>query len=217
VNRAVHDSIFFALNPDGTVVFDLVDGQPQPRLVPRPNDEFLNIGFGLLSGYGQMGILPMANADVELPRYRFRFYSDPTRTTRVVDLPPIPRDADGNRVFPPNLGTPIDATGRPIVGPSLAPEWFSSDPGRAIVTGDPVDFEAFDVPQLRGVGRTAPYMHDNSQATLRDVVDSYSRFILVFFPSLDLPLQFQDSPDSPFGESLTVDEKLDLIAFLERL
>ncbi len=216
VNRAVHNSIFFALNPDGTVIYDLVDGQAKPRLVARPSDEFLNIGFSLLSGYGQIGALPMANADVELPRYRFRFYADASRTTRVVDLPPIPRDADGNRVDPPNLSTPIDATGRPIVGPSLAPEWFSSDPGRAIVTGDPVDFEAFDVPQLRGVGRTAPYMHDNSHATLRDVVDSYSRFILSFLP-LDLPPQYQDAPDSPFGEALTVDEKLDLIAFLERL
>jgi hypothetical protein len=59
-------------------------------------------------------------------------------------------------------------------------------------------------------------MHDNSHATLRDVVDSYSRFIIPFIP-LDLPPQFQDSPDSPFFESLTLAEKLDLIAFLERL
>jgi cytochrome c peroxidase len=208
--------LFFQLAPDGTVVYDIVDGQPVPRTVPRPHDEFVNIGFSLLSGYGQLGALPMANADVELPRYRFRFYSDAARTTPVVDLPPIPRDADGNPVQPPNLATPRDARGAPIVGPSLAPEWFSSDPGRAIVTGDPADFEAFDVPQLRGIANTAPYMHDNSHATLADVVDSYSRFVLPFLP-IGMPPIYQDSPTDPFGESLKLDEKHDLVTYLNVL
>jgi cytochrome c peroxidase len=213
VDRTVHDALFFELAPDGTVVYDIVDGQPVPRQVPRPHDEFANVGFALLSGYGQLGALPMANADVELPRYRFRFYRDGSRTSPVVDLPPIPRDADGNPVDPPNLATQVDARGAPIVGPSLGPEWFSSDPGRAIVTGDPADFEAFDVPQLRGIANTAPYMHDNSHATLGDVVDSYSRFVLPFLP-IGMPPIYQDSPTSPFGESLTLDEKHDLVAFL---
>jgi len=216
VDRTVHDALFFQLAPDGTVVYDIVDGQPVPRTVPRPHDEFVNIGFSLLSGYGQLGALPMANADVELPRYRFRFYSDAARTTPVVDLPPIPRDADGNPVQPLNLATPRDARGAPIVGPSLAPEWFSSDPGRAIVTGDPADFEAFDVPQLRGIANTAPYMHDNSHATLADVVDSYSRFVLPFLP-IEMPPIYQDSPTDPFGESLKLDEKHDLVTYLNVL
>lgn len=216
VDRTVHDGLFFELRPDGTVIYDTASGTPTPRLIPHPHDEFLNIGFGLLSGYGQLGALPMANADVELPRYRFRFYTDATRTTAIVDLPPIPRDADGNRVDPPNLQTQVDANGAPIVGPSLAPQWFSTDPGRALVTGDPADFDAFDIPQLRGIAHTAPYFHDNSHATLHDVVDSYSRFILSFIPSLNLPLRYQE-PGSPFGESLTLAEKADLIAFLEVL
>jgi len=216
VDRTVHDALFPQLAADGTVVYDIVDGKPVVRTVPRPHDEFLNIGFALLSGYGQIGALPMANADVELPRYRFRFYSDDARTIPLVDLPPIPRDAEGNPVQPPNLSTPVDARGAPIVGPSLAPEWFSSDPGRAIVTGDPEDFEAFDIPQLRGIAHTAPYMHDNSHATLGDVVDSYSRFVLPFLP-IGMPLQYQDSPTSPFGESLTLDEKHDLVAYLNVL
>ena len=216
VNRSVHDVLFPALASDGTVIFDIVDGKPVPETVARPHDEFANIGFGLLSGYGQLGILPEANADIDLPRYRFRFYRDAARTSPIVDLPPLPRDADGNLVAPPNASTPVDSRGAPIVGPSLAPEWFSTDPGRAIVTGDPADFEAFDVPQLRGIANTAPYMHDNSQATLADVVDSYSRFVLSFLP-IGLPLQYQDSPASPFPESLTLDEKHDLVAFLEVL
>lgn len=36
------------------------------------------------------------------------------------------------------------------------------------------NYGEFKVPSLRGVGRTAPYMHDGSLATLRDVVRHYS-------------------------------------------
>jgi len=41
--------------------------------------------------------------------------------------------------------------------------------------------------------------------------------VLSFIPPLGLPLAFQDSPNSPFGEALTLDQKHDLVAFLERL
>ncbi|HTV25369.1 MAG TPA: hypothetical protein VMG12_42030 [Polyangiaceae bacterium] len=212
VDREAHDALFFELSPEGNVVYDVAPGEvPQPRRA-RHDGEFLNVGFGLLSGYGQLGILPMFNASVELPRYRFRFYTDGTRRQRVTDLPPIPAGASGATFDP----TPaLDERGAPIVGPSLANEWFSTDPGRAIITGDPLDFEAFDVPQLRGVAHTAPYFHDNSAGTLADVVDNYSRFILVFF-DFDLP---QNPPEFEGGppESLSPAQKADLLAFLRRL
>lgn len=48
-------------------------------------------------------------------------------------------------------------------------------PGRAAVTGDPADQGRFKTPSLRGVARTAPYMHDGSLATLEEVVDFYRR------------------------------------------
>lgn len=209
VNRAAHDSLFFELSPEGTIVYDVAEGAPPvPRLV-RHVSGFLNIGFGLLSGYGQLGILPMFNAAVELPRYRFRFYTDGTRREQVTDLPPIPPGGP----FDPTPA--LDERGAPVVGPSLANQWFSTDPGRAIVTGDPLDFEAFDVPQLRGIAQTAPYFHDNSAGTLEEVVDNYSRFILVFFP-FDLaqnPPEFEGGPP----ESLSRAQKEDLLAFLKRL
>lgn len=53
----------------------------------------------------------------------------------------------------------------------------SSDPGRALQTGfvggpGPFDdWDKFDVPGLRGIRATAPYFHNNSAATLEDVVD----------------------------------------------
>jgi cytochrome c peroxidase len=58
----------------------------------------------------------------------------------------------------------------------------SSDPGRALLTGfvggPPAsdDWNKFDVPGLRGISKTAPYFHDNSAATLEDVVDHYTEF-----------------------------------------
>ena len=55
----------------------------------------------------------------------------------------------------------------------------SSDPGRALLTGfvtgpNPTDdWNKFDVPGMRGISRTAPYFHNNSAATLEEVVDHY--------------------------------------------
>jgi cytochrome c peroxidase len=55
----------------------------------------------------------------------------------------------------------------------------SSDPGRALLTGFVLgpspfdDWNKFDVPGLRGLSRTAPYFHNNSAATLEELVDHY--------------------------------------------
>jgi cytochrome c peroxidase len=47
------------------------------------------------------------------------------------------------------------------------------DLGRFDVTGDEADKGAFKTPSLRNVAQTAPYMHDGSQNTLREVVEWY--------------------------------------------
>lgn len=49
------------------------------------------------------------------------------------------------------------------------------DPGRFAVTRDERDRGRFKTPGLRDVSRTAPYMHDGSLGTLRDVVEYYNR------------------------------------------
>ncbi|WP_239014350.1 cytochrome-c peroxidase [Archangium violaceum] len=214
-NRAVHAALSAALKPDGNVVFTQVPGQgPVPVRVPRPNNEFVNIGFGALSYLGQIGQLPLYTSSVELPRYRFRFYTDGTRQHAVTELPPIPVTASGEPFDP----TPaLDGNGLPIVGPNGLPQWFTTDPGRALITGDPGDFEAFDVPSLRGIARTAPYFHDNSHETLRDVVDGYSRLILPFTAEMNLPPVHP--PETPGGlpEALSPEQKRDLLEFLNRL
>ncbi|WP_233576909.1 cytochrome-c peroxidase [Citreicoccus inhibens] len=215
VNRAVHDAAFLALKPNGTVIFT-VDPQKGPVLqrVPRPNDEFLNVGFTFLSYLGQVGQLPMYNSDVQLPRYRFRFYTDGTRQHAVTELPPVPVTVSGDPLDPRSA---LDSNGFPIVGPNGAPQLFTTDPGRALITGDPADFEAFDIPSLRGVAKTAPYFHDNSNATLVDVVNTYSRLILPFLPDMHLPAVHPPEDAQGFPESLTPAQKQDLLAFLNRL
>lgn len=51
----------------------------------------------------------------------------------------------------------------------------AKDEGRFEVTGAEKDRFAYRTPTLRNVALTAPYMHDGSLATLRDVVDFYDR------------------------------------------
>ena len=50
----------------------------------------------------------------------------------------------------------------------------SPDAGRAGVSKRKADFGAFKTPTLRDVARTAPYMHDGSLKTLKDVVRHYN-------------------------------------------
>jgi cytochrome c peroxidase len=215
VNAKVHEFLSFSPKPDGNLRFEVKPGQPPtPVRTPRPNLGIVNAGFAVATYTGQIGVDPtFFNVGAKLPRYRFRFYKDATRTEAVTELPPVPVTVSGN---PFDLRPLRDSSGAPIVGPNLIPQLFSTDPGRAAITGDPLDFEAFDVPQLRGIARTAPYMHDNSFATLKDVVDSYSRFLLPFLAPLNLPVH---PPEKPGGrkEGLSPTQKQDLLAFLQRL
>jgi cytochrome c peroxidase len=49
------------------------------------------------------------------------------------------------------------------------------DIGRMKVTGNAADWAKFKTPTLRNVSDTAPYMHDGSMKTLREVVDHYDK------------------------------------------
>jgi cytochrome c peroxidase len=215
VNREVHKLFFTSIKPDGNIRFQVIPGVgPVPVFVDRPNVEIFNYGFGIFTYLGQLGLFPTFNASVSLPRYRFRFYEDGTRSKAVTELPPVPVTASGDPFDPTSV---LDENGAPIVGPNLLPQAFTTDPGRAVITGDPADFEAFDVPQLRGIAHTPPYFHDNSHETLGDVVDSYSRFVLPALPPLEMPaVHPPEIPGFP-PEALSPAEKQDLLSFLNRL
>jgi hypothetical protein len=81
----------------------------------------------------------------------------------------------------------------------------SSDPGtvltdpRAVetVAGNQV-FNRFDVPQLHGINRTAPYFHDHRAATLEEVVVHYQAFFRFINEVRRLPLpQIPDEDVAP--------------------
>jgi hypothetical protein len=158
------------------------------------NHKQINLGISFGTFLAQVGILPNT-LGVDFPRYRIRFYTDATRTQKVFDLPPPP----------------------PAVGPTLAPQGFSPDPGKCITTGDPADWEAFEVPQLRGISHTAPYFHDNSAPDLMGLLDIYSRFILGAVPQLGMPRQFPPLAPGLPPEALSQEMKLQLIAYLDTL
>jgi cytochrome c peroxidase len=81
------------------------------------------------------------------------------------------------------------------------------DLGRFDVTKTDADRGKFKTPTLRNIVQTGPYMHDGSEATLRDVIDFYDR------GGIANPNR---SPEvKPL--KLTEQEKRDLVAFLESL
>jgi cytochrome c peroxidase len=82
------------------------------------------------------------------------------------------------------------------------------DPGRSAIVGSSPELRQFKTPGLRELMRTAPYMHDGSLATLRDVIDHYTGGF-VKRPSLDSNLVRDLRLADP--------EKEALIAFLKAL
>ena len=98
-------------------------------------------------------------------------------------------------------------------GPNFADDQFHAlgvkgdDTGRFKITGVEADRNAFKTQTLRNVARTAPYMHDGSLSTLREVIDFYDAG------------GGEQRPKSALLRKLhlTKREKSDLVAFLESL
>lgn len=93
------------------------------------------------------------------------------------------------------------------LGVGLDPEGELTDLGRYNETKVQADRGAFRTPTLRNIAKTAPYMHDGSQKTLKDVIDFYvgggsSN------PQLDSKIKKLE---------LSGKERADLVAFLEAL
>ena len=88
---------------------------------------------------------------------------------------------------------------------------FASDPGRAAITGSPLDSGLFRTPTLRNVALSAPYMHDGRFATLEEVLEHYNSGG-VASSTIDPFMKYQDG-----GLALAPSQKADLIAFLHTL
>lgn len=217
VDRGVHDMAFPALKPDGTVLFQVPATEPQtPLYAAQPNNEFINIGSALENYLAHIDATEHVSftKDLSFPQYRFRFYKDASRTKVTAELPPtLPRDPENPLILV------TDDDGNFIVGPNFSSQLYSTDPGRAAITGNPYDFEAFDIPTLRGIAKTAPYWHNNISATLLDVVELYSDHLLSKFPTLVQPGEKEEDEGGDIGpeQSMTRQQKDDLVAFLKRL
>lgn len=83
----------------------------------------------------------------------------------------------------------------------------SSILGRYLVSGERKDIGRFRTPGLRNVSKTAPYMHDGSLATLRDVVDFYDKG--------GEPMQNKHPQIRKLG--LSESARADLVTFMEAL
>jgi cytochrome c peroxidase len=98
-------------------------------------------------------------------------------------------------------------------GPNFSDDQFHAlglpgdDAGRFKITGVEADRNAFKTPTLRNVALTAPYMHDGSLSTLREVIDFYNAGGGGRQPKSLLLRKL----------NLTEQEKSDLVAFLESL
>jgi hypothetical protein len=96
----------------------------------------------------------------------------------------------------------------------------TSDPGRLLLTGQLADLGIMDVTQLRGISRTAPYFHNNSAATLEEVLDHYD----AFFRSVARRIPAPNLPAIVSSNGLVVDrgvvtaaERPALLAYLRKL
>lgn len=235
IDRDIHAQAFPALNDDGTAQFPLTNGDPAIAFSTTAG-EFINIGTvneNYMAQAGkELGFRMTEHVayteDLSYPQYRFRFYKDETQQEVIAELPqPVGDVLAAAGAAPPADGTadtgdaagPDGADFGDGAAPAL-PLSFSTDPGRAAITGNPIDFEAFDVPSLRGVAKTAPYWHNNISETLEAVVDLYSDHLLANFPALtinDAPPQVDADGDIGPIEALSEQQKADLVAYLRRL
>jgi cytochrome c peroxidase len=90
------------------------------------------------------------------------------------------------------------------------------DPGRALITGVGKEsglfdnLNAFKIPTLWGVSKTAPYFHDNSARTLEDVVAHYNKFF-------EVASDFDGPGPQPPLIVLTPGDQADIVAYLKLL
>jgi hypothetical protein len=80
--------------------------------------------------------------------------------------------------------------------PARSASFYTTDPGRALISGKCSDLNRIKGPILRGLAARAPYFHNGAAADLSQVVDFY---------------------DTRFEMGLTPEQKADLIAFLAAL
>jgi cytochrome c peroxidase len=147
-------------------------------------------------------------------------HGGPTQTIPLAALPPGIHNIHVSKPVPP-FAADLPFAPSPIqprlwafrvpgqAAPVVIP---STDPGKALLTGNKDHMNFFDIPTLYGISRTAPYFHDNSAATLEDTVIHYQ---------LDFQLLRRVIPAVvpwPLRPDLILDDEIaPLIAYLKKI
>ncbi|MEO8429025.1 MAG: cytochrome c peroxidase [Verrucomicrobiota bacterium] len=180
----------------------LASGQPLPRTDP-PLNGVERQGKALFDHHcatchgGPTQTVPLA--EIEGPGIHDIFVSKPVPPF-ATDLPFAPSPLEP-RLWAFRVAGQTD----PVVIPS-------TDPGKALLTGSPTDMNGFEMTTLYGIFKTAPYFHDNSAATLEDVVRHYQ---LVFEAVRRVIPDFLPFPQRP--DPITDDQFAPLIAYLKKI
>ncbi|MCA0233476.1 MAG: c-type cytochrome [Bacteroidetes bacterium] len=90
----------------------------------------------------------------------------------------------------------------------------STDNGVGAITGNAAQNALFKVPSLRGIEKSAPYMHDGRFATLEQVVEHYNSQVK---PHANLSPQLRGPNGQPRRLNLTQAQKNALVAFMKTL
>jgi len=96
----------------------------------------------------------------------------------------------------------------------------TDDPGRLLLTGQIADLGVLDSTNLHGISKTAPYFHNNSAATLDEVIDHYvalfKRAARLTPPPNMPPIISSNGTDLDRG-FINDDEREALLAYLRKL
>jgi cytochrome c peroxidase len=147
-------------------------------------------------------------------------HGGPTQTTPLAVLPAAIHNIHISKPFPP-FGADLPFAPSPLqprlwafrvpgqAAPVIMP---STDPGKALLSGRLDELNFFDIPTLYGIAKTAPYFHDNSAATLEEMIRHYQlefeavrRVIPAFLP---WPLRPDPIADEDFAP---------LVAYLKKI
>ncbi len=150
--------------------------------------------------HGNMGGHPSGSTPIQqgtpgTPTALVRYHDIATACPRPVDTASPPRfqfapcsasQMENVRTYEiTNSGAPPSGTacGGGAPQPACVTRITTSDPGRLLLTGYPVaggpgDIQHMDIPNLRGISRTAPYFMNNTAATLEEMLEHYKQFFI---------------------------------------
>ena len=166
----------------------------QRRSIARGEELFNNININITGVSGLNDDLNVAT----IPGFCGTCHDTPNIGNHSVKAPLDIGIAGAGATSPPVL----DVAALPVFtltctqGPLAGRTYTVTDPGRAMISGKCKDIGKFKGPILRGLAARAPFFHNGSAATLRDVMDFY---------------------DQRFAIGLTNQEKTDLVNFLSQL